>query len=72
MSHAKGTTSLTAVKRLLHVILEDTTGAIVGEPLAKLDNGDQEGGFRKRFPNVAQSPLLVFSRAHAPEAIVVL
>lgn len=44
MSQTQSSTTLTAIKRQLDVVLEETLHAIVSETLAELDEGYEPGG----------------------------
>ena len=70
VSHAESTTSLTAIKRTLDVVLEDTGGTIVGETLAKFDNSDQEGRLGQRLANLAQGQKFFCGRPDTTKTIV--
>lgn len=70
MPHAERTTSLTAIKRTLDVVLKDTRGTIVGETLAKFDNGDQEGRLGKRLADLAQGQKLFWGGPDTTKAII--
>ena len=59
MAHSQRTTALAAIERQLDVVLEQTLHAIVGEALAQLDKGNQPGGQRQVFGDMAQRGLFV-------------
>lgn len=70
VAHAERTTSLTAIKRALDVVLEDTGGTVVGEALAKFDDGDQEGRLGQRLADLAEGQELVRSGFYATKSII--
>ena len=70
VTHAESTTTLAAVKRALNVVLEDTGGTVVGETLAKFDQGDQESGLGKRLADLAQSAELLLGGLYTTKTIV--
>lgn len=72
VAHTKGTTAFAAIQRSLDVVLEDTRGAIVGETLAKLDNGNEESGLGQRVTNVPQRLPFLFGGLYTFVAIVVM
>lgn len=59
MAHSQRTAALAAIERQLDVVLEQTLHAVVGEALAQLDKGNQPGGQRQVFGDMAQRGLFV-------------
>jgi hypothetical protein len=49
--------------------LEDAGGAIVGEALAKLDDGDQEGALGEGLSHLAEGKQFLGGRLHTANAI---
>jgi hypothetical protein len=72
VAQAEGTHSLAAIERALDVVLEDTGGTVVGESLAKLDNGDQEGRLGEGLADLAQGPELLLGGLDSTEAVILL
>jgi hypothetical protein len=72
VTQTEGAHSLATIERTLDVVLEDTGGTVVGESLAKFDNGDQEGRLGEGLADLAQGPELLGSRLDSTEAVILL
>jgi hypothetical protein len=72
VAQAEGAHSLATIERALDVVLEDTGGTVVGESLAKFDNGDQEGRLGEGLADLAQGPELLGSGLDSTEAVILL
>ena len=69
MSHTQSTATLLSTAGTSNVVLEDTRGAIVGEALTELDNGDQESALGQGFSNLAEGGKILGGRLDTTDAI---
>jgi hypothetical protein len=69
---AERTTAELSTMGTRNVVLEETRGAIVGETLAKFDNGNQESGLGKRLANLAKGAELLCSGLDATKTVILV
>jgi hypothetical protein len=72
VTHAESTTTELSAAGTRDVVLEKTGGTIVGEALAKFDNGDQESSLGKRLANLAESADLLSRGRNTTKTILFL
>jgi hypothetical protein len=61
VAHAQALCAVGAVRVVADVVLEQTRGAVVGEALAQLYDGDEEGGGGQVLADAAQASLLILA-----------